>query len=158
MSLTKSATEPGGRLASYVDRIVEDEKPAGLPCGLSRSTARRRHASRTPPRHVARSAGRVLPTTLAVRARFSSVVIGNGTALAGNTPFQENERDDDHREVFVRISVRQAARLTDRDMAIGDRVRLLRGSVAMMPIPAVASPAMVCNEATTTEELTSNGK
>ena len=86
------------------------------------------------------------------------MVIGNGTALAGNTPFQENERDDDHREVFVRISVRQAARLTDRDMAIGDRVRLLRGSVAMMPIPAVASPAMVCNEATTTEELTSNGK
>ena len=68
------------------------------------------------------------------------------------------ERDDEHREVFVRISVRQAARLTDRDMAIGDRVRLLRGSVAMMPIPAVASPAMVCNEATTTEELTSNGK
>jgi len=31
MPLTKSATEPGGRLASYVDRIVRGEKRADLP-------------------------------------------------------------------------------------------------------------------------------
>jgi putative ABC transport system substrate-binding protein len=30
MPLTKSATEPGGRLASYVDRIVRGEKRADL--------------------------------------------------------------------------------------------------------------------------------
>ena len=30
MPLTKSANEPGGRLASYVDRIVGGEKPADL--------------------------------------------------------------------------------------------------------------------------------
>ncbi len=28
MPVTKSATAPGGRLASYVDRIVRGEKPA----------------------------------------------------------------------------------------------------------------------------------
>src|SRR5215472_2901908 len=90
MSLTKSATEPGGRLASYVDRIVEDEKPAGLPCGLSRSTARRRRASRTPPRHVAGSAGPVLPTTLAcpgavlVGGHWERDRAGRQHALSGN--------------------------------------------------------------------------
>jgi putative ABC transport system substrate-binding protein len=31
MPVTKSASEPGGRLASYVDHIVRGEKPAGLP-------------------------------------------------------------------------------------------------------------------------------
>ena len=31
MPVTKSATEPGGRLASYVDRIVRGEKPADSP-------------------------------------------------------------------------------------------------------------------------------
>ena len=31
MPITKSATEPGGRLASYVDRIVRSEKPTDLP-------------------------------------------------------------------------------------------------------------------------------
>ena len=31
MPVTKSATEFGGRLASYVDHIVRGEKPAGLP-------------------------------------------------------------------------------------------------------------------------------
>jgi putative ABC transport system substrate-binding protein len=31
MPVKKSATEPGGRLASYVDRIVRGEKPADSP-------------------------------------------------------------------------------------------------------------------------------
>jgi putative ABC transport system substrate-binding protein len=31
MPVTKSATEPGGRLVSYVDRIVRGEKPADSP-------------------------------------------------------------------------------------------------------------------------------
>jgi putative ABC transport system substrate-binding protein len=31
MPVTTSATEPGGRLAWYVDRIVRDEKPADSP-------------------------------------------------------------------------------------------------------------------------------
>ena len=30
MPVTKPATEPGGRLVSYVDRIVRGEKPADL--------------------------------------------------------------------------------------------------------------------------------
>ena len=31
MPVTKSATQPAGRLASYVDHIVRGEKPANLP-------------------------------------------------------------------------------------------------------------------------------
>jgi len=43
---------------------------------------------------------------------------------------------DDRREVFVRITVLQAIGLSDRNLRIGDRLRLLRGSVAMLPILA----------------------